>query len=331
MRKLLGLSVSALMIAAAPAFAQEATPQTPATTTTTAAAAGAAATTPAQPATTTTTTDGAGATTTPAQPATTTTTTEGAGATTTPAQPATTTTTAAQPATTTTTAAQPAATTQPAAPATTSTQPMAQGPNAMTDAIAALQQAIDQFNQAGGGGAGAGAGGAAAPDAGAAGGGQATQQNVDQLRTALDQFEQAYQQQQQQPVAGQADLQPLIDQARQELDTDPNQAVGTLQQVADQASETIGVQQQANVPAEADRIVGRTVVTSNGDEAGEVADVLVTSNGQVEALLITRGGVLGLGEQQVMLPWDQVQLQGDQLMVNMTAEQIDALPEYTTD
>jgi hypothetical protein len=48
-------------------------------------------------------------------------------------------------------------------------------------------------------------------------------------------------------------------------------------------------------------------------------------------VIVERGGVLGLGGSQISLPWDQIRIQGDQLSVQMSADQLDAMPEYVTD
>jgi sporulation protein YlmC with PRC-barrel domain len=73
---------------------------------------------------------------------------------------------------------------------------------------------------------------------------------------------------------------------------------------------------------------GLNLVAPNGEETGEVADVLITAEGAVAALIVKEGGALGLGGRQVAVPWNQVKLEGDQLRVNMTADQIGQLPEY---
>ena len=59
--------------------------------------------------------------------------------------------------------------------------------------------------------------------------------------------------------------------------------------------------------------------------------MLITSDGQVEALLIERGGALGLGGTQIAVTWDQIQLQGDQIMVNATRDEMEQMPEYQTE
>jgi sporulation protein YlmC with PRC-barrel domain len=149
---------------------------------------------------------------------------------------------------------------------------------------------------------------------------------------ALDQFDGALQQYgaspEGQPAAQQVALiQQQSQQVRGQLEDDPQAASEGMQEMAEAALQL----QTAQIPAEADSIIGKQLVSSDGEEAGEVQDVLITPDGQVNALVLGRGGALGLGGQQVAIQWSQVLIQGDQLTANMTADQIEQLPEYQTD
>ena len=157
--------------------------------------------------------------------------------------------------------------------------------------------------------------------------GQSARQALDDLQGAMQQMQQGGQ------APGQDQMnqiQQQIDQARGELDSNPQQAGGTITQLADRMQQFAGPQ-QPEIPPEADRIIGKTLVTSAGEEAGEVSDVLVTADGRIVAVLVDQGGVLGVGERKVALAWTQIQLQGDQLQVNMSADEIGQLPEYKVD
>jgi sporulation protein YlmC with PRC-barrel domain len=157
---------------------------------------------------------------------------------------------------------------------------------------------------------------------------QQAQQNattaLDEFDTALQQVSQDGDQAMQEQVAS---LQTQSQQVRQQLQEDPTTAGEDMQSLA-QSAMTL---QTASIPAEADAIMGRQIVTSDGEEGGEVSDVLVTADGQIEALLVKRGGALGLGGTQVAVTWDQLQLQGDQIVVNMTRDEMEQLPEYQTE
>lgn len=223
---------------------------------------------------------------------------------------------------------------------------------ALTAAAEQLNEAAQQLQSGGmatdatGTGAGAttdatGTGGVTGEETGAAAGGTMAvdgtggadmQQMTQQATQALDQFDQAVQQFGSSEAGQQsgdqvAQMQQMSQQAREQLQTDPQQASQTMQELAGMAMQ----QQTAAIPAEADAIIGNRLVSSDGEEAGEVTDVLITPDGQVSALILRRGGALGIGGTQVAVDWEMVQLQGDQLLVNMTSDQIDQLPDYQTD
>jgi sporulation protein YlmC with PRC-barrel domain len=162
---------------------------------------------------------------------------------------------------------------------------------------------------------------------------QSAPQIQQQAAQALDDLEQAVRQIQGSPEGQQAQdqvssLQRQISDARAQLKQDPQQAAQSLEQLANDAGEMAAIQQQAEMPADADAVVGKPLMSSGGDEVGDVSDVLVTGEGKVQALLVDSGGALGMGGRQVAVQWAQIQVQGDQLTVNMSQEQIEQLPEY---
>jgi hypothetical protein len=50
-------------------------------------------------------------------------------------------------------------------------------------------------------------------------------------------------------------------------------------------------------------LVGTTVIAQDGRAIGEVADLLLTPAGLPEALLISVGGIMGIGGKEVAVPW----------------------------
>jgi sporulation protein YlmC with PRC-barrel domain len=66
----------------------------------------------------------------------------------------------------------------------------------------------------------------------------------------------------------------------------------------------------------------------NGEEIGEVDEVLVDANAKPVAVAAEVGGFLGMGEKDVVIGLDQLTQDGGHLKVNLTKEQIGALPEY---
>ena len=72
----------------------------------------------------------------------------------------------------------------------------------------------------------------------------------------------------------------------------------------------------------------QNVYTPAKDKIGTIDDVIVSDDGQIQAFVIGVGGFLGMGEKDVIIDLDQLTQDGDHLKVNMTKEQIGALPDF---
>lgn len=78
----------------------------------------------------------------------------------------------------------------------------------------------------------------------------------------------------------------------------------------------------------ADELMGKTVYGSNGEEIGEVDQVVVGREG-APAAIVGVGGFLGIGEHDVAIPLDQLQPgEGDRLTTGMTKDQIGSMESY---
>jgi hypothetical protein len=76
-------------------------------------------------------------------------------------------------------------------------------------------------------------------------------------------------------------------------------------------------------------LVGKTVVDSQAKTLGSIDGVLVDAAGKVKFVVVGVGGFLGIGEKDVALRWDQLDVQsGDRLVANLTKEQLTAMPGY---
>ncbi len=86
----------------------------------------------------------------------------------------------------------------------------------------------------------------------------------------------------------------------------------------------------ATVPVAKDieRFIGKDVYGVRGDEVGELNNLLIGPDGRVRAGIIEFGGFLGIGDHHVAVPWDQLSVQGDRIVVNMTEDQIKAMPRW---
>lgn len=80
--------------------------------------------------------------------------------------------------------------------------------------------------------------------------------------------------------------------------------------------------------AEARNRIDKTVYSSDNKNVGEVAAFKRDSSGKVAELHADVGGFLGIGERRVKLMPGQFSLQGDRVVLNMTSEEVKALPAF---
>ncbi|WP_051630573.1 PRC-barrel domain-containing protein [Afifella pfennigii] len=78
-----------------------------------------------------------------------------------------------------------------------------------------------------------------------------------------------------------------------------------------------------------DDIDDMDIVGSDGEKIGEVEDVLGSSDGTSMAVAAEVGGFLGMGEHVVIIPLDNARIVNGKLVVAMTAEEIEALDEWS--
>lgn len=80
-----------------------------------------------------------------------------------------------------------------------------------------------------------------------------------------------------------------------------------------------------------DQLEEMNIVTADGETIGEVEEVLGSSDGQPGAFAVEVGGFLGIGEKDAIVTFDQVSMEGNALQVDMTTEEVEALPEWNDD
>ncbi|RJQ48424.1 MAG: PRC-barrel domain containing protein [Desulfobacteraceae bacterium] len=85
--------------------------------------------------------------------------------------------------------------------------------------------------------------------------------------------------------------------------------------------------------AKASEILDKSIVNAQGEELGQVEDLIVSSNGEISHLIISKGGVLGVGEDLIPIPWStaQASFQDDKLVVNLEKEKLDQAPSFKSD
>ncbi|WP_162937886.1 PRC-barrel domain-containing protein [Indioceanicola profundi] len=73
-------------------------------------------------------------------------------------------------------------------------------------------------------------------------------------------------------------------------------------------------------------LMGKPVIDAAGDSLGQVADIIITTTGQVKRLVISRGGVWGIGDEVVAIDFKTVRLlpaEGKILAEGLTKDEIE--------
>lgn len=77
------------------------------------------------------------------------------------------------------------------------------------------------------------------------------------------------------------------------------------------ASESSFVAKQATGEFRASKFVGLDVYGSEGSKVGDIAEILLDSQGQAKAVVVMTGGFLGMGAKKVAVPWTSVTWSND--------------------
>jgi sporulation protein YlmC with PRC-barrel domain len=89
---------------------------------------------------------------------------------------------------------------------------------------------------------------------------------------------------------------------------------------------------QAPDEVRADTLIGMTVYDTAGEKVGEVKDIIFNADGQATGVVLSVGGVLGLGAKSVGLNWSEldVQPEAELVKVQYNKDQLKAAPDFKT-
>ena len=94
------------------------------------------------------------------------------------------------------------------------------------------------------------------------------------------------------------------------------------------------ITQQAASQKSAERLIGMSVKSTNDEDIGEVTDLILDDQNRVIGAVVSVGGFLGIGEKNVGVSWNEMQIRedGDQPVatVNLTKDQLTNAPEFKT-
>ncbi|MCA1775018.1 MAG: PRC-barrel domain-containing protein [Loktanella sp.] len=116
-----------------------------------------------------------------------------------------------------------------------------------------------------------------------------------------------------------------------EVDVDQPDAAVNVEEMDEAETEAMEAESQERLIMFADMtasdLEGQTVYGTDGDEVGEIENVVRASDGL--AAVVGVGGFLGLGEHRVAIPMDRLTMTDGQLMLqNLTDDEIRDLPAY---
>ncbi len=82
--------------------------------------------------------------------------------------------------------------------------------------------------------------------------------------------------------------------------------------------------------ADAGNLIGRSIQNANNDTIGKIESVYIDPHGKVDSVMVGVGGFLGVGTREVRLGWKDLHIadNGKKVTVDMTKDQLKALPEY---
>lgn len=110
-------------------------------------------------------------------------------------------------------------------------------------------------------------------------------------------------------------------------------AAGEYGSEAGQTPSQLQTTQQEQQVKSTNKLIGRAVMGRQGQEIGNISDIMIdTRTGQVAYALVSSGGVLGMGENQYIVPWNALHIdpQTNQLALNMSKDQLKDAPKGQT-
>jgi sporulation protein YlmC with PRC-barrel domain len=89
---------------------------------------------------------------------------------------------------------------------------------------------------------------------------------------------------------------------------------------------------QSDGELRADQLIGMTVYNSEGDKVGTVHDILLDKEGKATGVVLSVGGVLGVGAKSVGLTWKEIDVKPEQqqVQISYTKDQLEAAPDFKT-
>jgi len=94
---------------------------------------------------------------------------------------------------------------------------------------------------------------------------------------------------------------------------------------------SIALQTTAPSGADARKLLGRNIKNMQNETIGEIKSIHLDQAGKVDAVIVSVGGFLGVGDREVLLDWADLQIDanGEVVKANMTQDQLKAMAPYS--
>jgi sporulation protein YlmC with PRC-barrel domain len=83
---------------------------------------------------------------------------------------------------------------------------------------------------------------------------------------------------------------------------------------------------------ESSKLIGAKVKGADGKDVGEIDALIVDTDGKVSHVVVGRGGVVGIGETKVVVPWSDVKMSWDRdrdnPVITMDSTALERAPRY---
>jgi hypothetical protein len=129
--------------------------------------------------------------------------------------------------------------------------------------------------------------------------------------------------------AGDSGAQVQIHKAEPQVTIIQDQPNVQIEQLGEPSIQVTTVPTVAGLPPE--MMLNWTVKSTEGEELGEVRDLLMAPDGsRLDSAIVTRSTFLGLGEELVQVPWQDVRVNRDaeELALSMPQDRFKDLPEF---
>jgi hypothetical protein len=81
----------------------------------------------------------------------------------------------------------------------------------------------------------------------------------------------------------------------------------------------------------ASEFIGKNVKNQLGENIGKVNDIIFNSSGNINYLILSRGGIMGIGAKLVPVPWqaDNMEIQRGALITTIDRQKLDEAPSFS--